>query len=158
MGHHRVGSEHLLLALTQDPAAPVSGLTQATRFMAKYAAAPRKDVKQMVRSKNDSTGVFIGTLPFTEDADAVLDIARGTADGLGLPVSTGHLLLAIMDRPDVPAGIMLAVLCNLQVLRPRLVRSIDFWSKATAPEPPSGTSAFDFDSLDEDPRTGLASF
>jgi ATP-dependent Clp protease ATP-binding subunit ClpC len=90
LGHRRVGSEHLLLALLVAPEGPVRDVLAALRL---GEEAVRSEILQVMPG---SSRPVAGDLPFTESAAGALRRAEAVARRLRAAlVDTDHLLLGI---------------------------------------------------------------
>lgn len=130
MRHHRVGSEHLLLALTR-------GLNQAQEAMIfKDCRFNQKEAQMMIEAfEAASTGVFIGTRPFTPQADAVLEAARALAKKFNhRQVHAEHLLLAIKTATN--HSMVTSMLCSALNIRLRLIKALTMLKEDPAPDVP----------------------
>ena len=129
-GDRRVGTDHILLALLQDP---TSEPAQALRVDAETARAAQRDLD---RAALASVGVSVDDLgsppappfgrrfpPLTSGARDVLkgalEESRPTKTGR---VGTEHILLAILDRqrPDPAAELLYALDVDVPAARQRL--------------------------------------
>ena len=126
-GDRRIGTEHLLIALLEDPA--LAGLVGADRGAAR-AVATRLD-REAVAAIGLDVGDFgpvarrVGSsrAPFTPGAKAVLKRSLGhTVTDQARRIAPKHLMLALLERrqPDPAAALLAAFAVDPRAIRQRL--------------------------------------
>lgn len=99
LGHRRVGSEHLLLALLVQPEGAVTTLLTALQL---EWVAVRAEITAIMPG---SSRPIEGDLPLTDSAAGTLQRAEAIARRLGVPlVDTDHLLLGAATHHEGLAG------------------------------------------------------
>lgn len=102
LGHHYIGTEHLLLALVHEPEG-VAGEALASAGVTLTKARERVSALMGERGAvDDEVGGFrSGQIPFTPDAKRALERALNEATRLGDNyIGTGHMLLSLLRQPD----------------------------------------------------------
>lgn len=116
MGHERLGTEHLLLALTRD-----SG-SQTTRVFERLAIAPERVQEEVVRVVAAGSHRVPGQLSLTPGFKRALELAlRESLKSRERSVTTVHMLLALGGDPTSVASRVLVTLgIDSQTLRQQL--------------------------------------
>jgi ATP-dependent Clp protease ATP-binding subunit ClpA len=121
-GHKVVGAEHLLLGLLARPGHAADALKAAgadpDELRAKLSARAAAESPDAAQTGQDSAGLAAAAavpgeghvggvppdIPMTREARRALELAGRAAQRLRHPrVSSGHLLLGVIDQPDSPA-------------------------------------------------------
>jgi ATP-dependent Clp protease ATP-binding subunit ClpA len=123
-GHQVVGAEHLLLGLLARPGPAADALKAAgadpdelRAQLSARAAAAAPESPDAAQTGQDSAGLAAAAavqgegevgegadIPMTREARRALELAGRAAQRLRHPrVSSGHLLLGVIDQPDSPA-------------------------------------------------------
>jgi ATP-dependent Clp protease ATP-binding subunit ClpA len=93
LGHRRVGSEHLLLALLAEPEGAVAMVLPALQL---EWGAVRAEIQELMPG---SRRPVEGDVPLTDSAAGAVKRAEGVARRLRMPVvDTDHLLLGIANQ------------------------------------------------------------
>jgi DNA-binding transcriptional regulator YhcF (GntR family) len=119
MNHDYVGTEHLLLALTQEGE---GGGAEVLKRISIDAAEVRRLVEGMVR--RGMATVSVGELPYTSRAKKVLEYTMVEARELRLsPVGTEHLLLGLLrEDKGVAAEVLTRLGVTLEAVREEVLR------------------------------------
>lgn len=114
MGHHFVGPEHFLVALTRDlDVAAVR--VKATRTL-RAEGFHQDESRKLIQAFHGPGEAFEGKVPFTPQATTVLQDAWRYADSFNhRQVSAEHLLLAITDLTDGAAVTVLGMFCSCSI-------------------------------------------
>ena len=105
--HNQIDTEHLLLALMEQPQGVVPQLLE---FLKVDARALSNELDHILRtgSKGDIVEVGPGQISITARVARILDLALETADRLKDElVSNEHIFLAIFSEHDTPAARLL---------------------------------------------------
>ena len=117
LGHRRVGSEHLLLALLAEPAGPTAAVLSALKL---EWEAVRAEIQEVMPG---SGRPIEGDLPLTDSATAALRRAAAAARRLHeAQVDTEHLLLGIAAQQE---GIASRVLLDFGATAEKIRRLVD---------------------------------
>ena len=145
MGHERLGTEHLLLALTRD-----SG-SQTARVFERLAIAPERVQEEVVRVVAAGSHRVPGQLPLTPGLKHALELAlRESLKSRERSVTTVHMLLALGGDPTSVASRVLVTLgIDSQTLRQQL--------EAVQIEAESSGQPYPTESPDENPSEAVRS-
>jgi len=101
-GHREIGTEHLLLGLLARPGHAADALTAAGADVANLRAGlPGREAEQ---PEPDGEPASDGEMRMTREAKRALELASRAAHRLRHQhVSSGHMLLGIIDQPGTPA-------------------------------------------------------
>jgi ATP-dependent Clp protease ATP-binding subunit ClpC len=128
LGHDRIGTEHLLLALLRDKDSETGRLLRAAGVG--YAA-----VRQLVQESQDRTRKPQGHIPFTPRAKRALEQALRVAQRLGQPhIGRPHLLSGLLQVRDSRA---VRLLIDLRVDLDALAGRVDSLGTAGHGLPPA---------------------
>lgn len=132
MGHHFVGPEHFLIALTRDMDTAVR--VKATQIL-RGNGFRQDESRNLIRAFHGAPGeAFDGKLPFTPQAKTVLKDAWRLADSFNhRQISAEHLLLAITALADGAAITVLGMFCTVADVRAHLTDGLTRLDEA--PEP-----------------------
>jgi ATP-dependent Clp protease ATP-binding subunit ClpC len=132
MGHHFVGPEHFLIALTRDMDTAVR--VKATRIL-RSNGFHQDESRELIRAFHDAPGEpYDGKVPFTPQAKTVLDDAWRLADSFHhRQINAEHLLLAITALPDGAAITVLGMFCTVADVRAHLVDWLTHLEEDPAP-------------------------
>ena len=100
LGAERIGPEHLLLGVLQN---------EDTNTATYLEACGVNDEAVLMALQSNELSPTRGTLPFSDDAKAILDLTlREAVDSGSSYIGTEHVLLALLRSPDSLAGKILA--------------------------------------------------
>jgi len=120
LNHECIGTEHLVLGLVKDQIGLASKLLHDAGMCLKRS---RDKVGSLTPA---SPGVLSGRLPLDEAIERTIELAASQAKELHHSVvGTGHLLLAILLRPETKAAQVLSgAIRNLEKFRSKLLHSL----------------------------------
>ena len=101
--HHQIDTEHLLLALIEQPQ---GGISQLLEFLKVDANALSEGLDDILRTgpKGDVVDVGPGQIAITARVPQIIDLAIEESNGLKDElISNEHLFLAIFSEHDTPA-------------------------------------------------------
>ena len=102
--HHQIDTEHLLLALIEQPQ---GGISQLLEFLKVDANALSEGLNTILRTgpKGDIVDVGPGLISITPRVPRILDLANEEVNRLKDElISTEHLFLAILSEHNTPAA------------------------------------------------------
>ena len=105
--HHQIDTEHLLLALMEQPQA---GITQLLEFLNVDANALSEELDTILRSgpKGDIVEVGAGQISITARVARILELANEESQRLkDEHISTEHIFLEIFSEDNTPAARLL---------------------------------------------------
>jgi len=105
--HNQMDTEHLLLALIEQPQ---GGISQLLEFLKVDANALSEELDTLLRTgpQGDVVDVGPGQVPITPRVPRILELANEEANRLkDEHISTEHLFLAIFSEQDTPAARLL---------------------------------------------------
>ena len=105
--HHQIDTEHLLLALMEQPQA---GITQLLEFLKVDANALSEELDTILRSgpKGDIVEVGAGQISITARVARILELANEESQRLkDEHISTEHIFLEIFSEDNTPAARLL---------------------------------------------------
>jgi ATP-dependent Clp protease ATP-binding subunit ClpA len=125
LGHHHIGSEHLLLGLLHAEAGIAARVLAADGITVEAA---RSQVEELAGPKSKSPS---GPIPFTQRARKVLELSlREALEQRQRFIGTEHILLALLrDADDVGAQVLERLGGSLSALRQRVLEE----ARAAAP-------------------------
>ena len=106
-GHHQMDTEHLLLALIEQPQ---GGISQLLEFLKVDANALSEELDTILRTgpKGDIVDVGPGQVPITPRMPRILDLANEESKRLkDEHISTEHIFLAIFSEHNTPVARLL---------------------------------------------------
>ena len=106
-GHHQIDTEHLLLALIEQPQ---GGISQLLEFLKVDAIALSVGLDTILRTgpKGDIVEVGAGQVSITARVARILDLANDEANRLkDEHISTEHLFLEILSEHNTPVAHLL---------------------------------------------------
>jgi ATP-dependent Clp protease ATP-binding subunit ClpC len=122
LGHHHIGSEHLLLALVHRPSnsgpESVAGEALASAGVSTQLLRPR-----VLAVVGEGWSAPVGFIPFTPGARRVLEEAANESRRRGdQHIGTAHLLVSLLHEPNgVAARVLAETGVDLAVLEQRVV-------------------------------------
>jgi Clp amino terminal domain, pathogenicity island component len=118
LGHHSVGTEHLLLALLHEGAGHVFDVLRELRI---EPDALRAEVTELAGTSKSRAG---GSTAFAPEAKKVLELALREALALGQPyIGEEHLLLGLAaEEEGVAGGVLRRAGADVDALRLALIR------------------------------------
>ena len=105
--HHQIDTEHLLLALMEQPQ---GGITQLLEFLKVDANALSEELDTILRSgpKGDIVEVGAGQISITARVARILELANEESQRLkDEHISTEHIFLEIFSEDNTPAARLL---------------------------------------------------
>jgi hypothetical protein len=143
MGHERLGTEHLLLALTRD------SRSETARVFERLAISPERVQDEVVRVVAAGSHRVPGQLPLTPGLKHALELAlRESLKSRETSVTTMHMLLALEGDPTSVASRVLVTLgIDSKSLRQQL--------EAVQIEADSSGRSYPTDSPDENPSEAV---
>jgi ATP-dependent Clp protease ATP-binding subunit ClpC len=127
LDHNYIGSEHLLLGLTQES---IGGLAAKTlQSLGIGLDTVRQRVEEVIGRGSQAPS---GHIPFTSEAKKALELSLREAVQLGHQyIGTEHILLGLIREGDSVAGRVLAELgADLDGVRQEVIRLLDEYQRA----------------------------
>ena len=122
-GHNMIDTEHILLALIEQPAGVISQILGSLNIQSGDLSDRLDDILKNTQKASIYGGGGAGQVFITPRVKRIVDIANQEANRLKDEfISTEHLFLAILDMKNTPAARLLA---NEGVTKDRVYNEID---------------------------------